>query len=93
MEQIRRAIVYLAILLAAAWLVTDAIVDIIAFFGENRGIDFYREKPYLIGLCVILSFAVGFCIKLILDHDRSSQIGKSGVKTPQEAAQGSSKDQ
>ena len=85
--RIRSAIVYVAVAVAAAWLVADAIADIWGFFYENRGIDFYRQKPYLIALCVILAVAVGLCIKAIAGHKRSRGGTQSGGKSTDEGSE------
>ena len=66
----RRAIVYLGLVAAALWLVADTFLDIRAFVYEHHGIEFYRQKPYLIALCPLLAVAASFCIKVIADHKR-----------------------
>ena len=41
----RRLLVYIAIVASVVWIVADTVVDIWAFFDQNRGLQFYRRHP------------------------------------------------
>ena len=62
----KRLAAFLALCAAAAWIITDTIKGIGIFFSEHRGIEFYRERPHLIGICIVVALVAGLCVKVIL---------------------------
>ena len=66
--RIKCAAIYLAFVALAVWIVVETITQFRDFFSSHHGIEFYREKPYLIGICIVVAVIVGLCAKFISER-------------------------
>jgi hypothetical protein len=58
----RRRFACFIIVAALAWFVFDGVLVVRAFISENRGIEFYRERPQLLFVCAAVAVATGLCV-------------------------------
>jgi hypothetical protein len=63
--QTRRRLALLFIAAAVLWFVVDFYAILVDFFGEHRGIRFYREHPYLLGVCVFVAVSAALCAHFV----------------------------
>lgn len=57
--KLKRDVAWLALALAGVWIVFDSIAGLRVFIFEHHGIQFYCNRPYLIGLCLIIAVSTG----------------------------------
>ena len=79
----RRLLVYIAIVASVVWIVADTVVDIWAFFDRNRGIEFYRGHPELIGLCLVLSVGLCLAVRVIARQFQAGRRSELKSKEPE----------
>ena len=59
-----------AIAAVLTWYAIDGILVTRAFIWENRGLEFYQQRPHLLVLCGGIAIAVGLLVKLAAEHKR-----------------------
>lgn len=77
--QTRRFLVLLFIAAAVLWFLVDFYAILEDFFGAHRGVRFYREHPYLLGVCVVFAVTAGLSIHFIgawLNDRRQRRTGR-----------------
>jgi hypothetical protein len=70
-QLIRAGLILFAILFA----VMAILSDIYEFIFVNRGIDFYRQRPYLFLLCLVFACCIGFLVWFVFRIFRNNRRG------------------
>jgi len=69
-QPILRAMVSLLLAVGIGWCAVDLFFEIRAFFGEHRGMEFYRDRPHLLGVCLAIAVAIGLIVKWAASRQR-----------------------
>ena len=73
--QVKRRLWLALLACAIGFVFYDLVTSIGDFFGEHRGVPFYRERPHLLAVCLLVAVGVSVGLHFLLkrfgrDHSR-----------------------
>jgi hypothetical protein len=80
--QTRRRLGLLFIGAVAAWYVVALYSILVDFVSEHRGVQFYRERPFLLGACVVIAVTAGLCIHFVVAWRNGRAVRKKNRELP-----------